>query len=223
MFRKLTVKLGISGITRQLVWNKYIGSSVGEASCQCCNVNIITPFNFECAHVVAKCKGGIDHIDNLRPSCSLCNSSMRTENFYAFKSKMHGMISCNHATITNTQMRIIDYYNDIYKNLTVNYYCKYLFEWDNVIQNCMKIKINNDKNGNNIIHAVCSCDFNFSYLVNRKQNDFGLTCQNSKQNLIDVIRDHMICVIHNKSFIEETMKMDSFDEWSRQNKYRFIN
>jgi|SRR3989338_2637566 len=222
MFRKLSIKLGIAGITRQLVWNKYIGSSVGETTCHCCDVNIINPFNFECAHVVAKCKGGSDNVDNLRPSCSLCNSSMKTENFFAFKSKMHDMVSSNNMTISTHQMRIIDYYNDIYKKMTVNYYSDHFLEWDSVIRKCIRTKINIEKN-NSIINATCRCGFNFSYMINKEKDDIGLSCINSKQNLVDVIRDHMICLIHNLSFIEETMKTQSFNEWRRLNRYRFLN
>jgi hypothetical protein len=54
--------------------------------CYCCETTPITPFDFECGHVIARCKrDSTNDLENLRPICTLCNRSMRTENLYDFK------------------------------------------------------------------------------------------------------------------------------------------
>lgn len=69
---------------RRLVWNTHVGSERGTTPCHCCGTTIISPFNFECGHIVARAKGGQDSVDNLRPICGLCNRSMATMNMYEF-------------------------------------------------------------------------------------------------------------------------------------------
>jgi len=70
---------------RQLVWNSHIGTKYGSSLCFCCGATQITPFNFECGHVVARAKGGKDSVENLRPICGLCNRSMATMNMLEFQ------------------------------------------------------------------------------------------------------------------------------------------
>lgn len=72
---------------RELCWNTYIGESIGKIKCLCCGIKDITPFNFNCGHVIADAKGGKAVIENLRPICSGCNSSMGSENMDVFKQK----------------------------------------------------------------------------------------------------------------------------------------
>jgi len=79
--RRCSVKQNI----RQLVWNSHIGADYGSALCFCCGATQITPFNFECGHVVARAKGGKDSVTNLRPICGLCNRSMATMNMIEFQ------------------------------------------------------------------------------------------------------------------------------------------
>ena len=70
---------------RTQVWSFYIGLEKGTVPCFCCEDNKITPFNFECGHVVAESKGGATDLANLRPICSTCNKSMQTKNLFEFK------------------------------------------------------------------------------------------------------------------------------------------
>ena len=70
---------------RTQVWSFYIGLEKGTVPCFCCEDNKITPFNFECGHVVAESKGGPTDVANLRPICSTCNKSMQTKNLFEFK------------------------------------------------------------------------------------------------------------------------------------------
>lgn len=72
---------------RILCWNTYVGEEIGKTKCLCCGITDITPFNFNCGHVVAESKGGKLHIDNLRPICAGCNGSMGAENLEDFKKR----------------------------------------------------------------------------------------------------------------------------------------
>jgi hypothetical protein len=76
---------------KRLVWNKYFGESVGKSKCYCCNITDITQMTFNCGHVIAEKNGGGIEVENLRPICQNCNSSMRTMNMDEFikKYKIH--------------------------------------------------------------------------------------------------------------------------------------
>jgi hypothetical protein len=77
-------KRTISHALRVSCWNTYIGEEVGRTTCLCCKSNYITQLNFQCGHVVAEANGGSINIDNLRPICSICNSSMGTINMQEY-------------------------------------------------------------------------------------------------------------------------------------------
>jgi hypothetical protein len=77
-------KKSISASLRQKVWNQYIGLSVGETLCKCCNTNIISQLRFHCGHVIAEACGGETTLENLRPICEKCNLSMGTQNLNDF-------------------------------------------------------------------------------------------------------------------------------------------
>jgi len=70
---------------RIAVWDKYIGRAVGETNCTVCNTTKISQFNFHCGHVIAEKNGGDICIENLKPICKSCNSSMRTMNLDEYK------------------------------------------------------------------------------------------------------------------------------------------
>lgn len=78
-------KKTIPSTVKRLVWNKYIGEEIGKAKCVCCNLTDITQLSFHCGHVIAESNGGEISVDNLRPICQNCNSSMRTQNLEEFK------------------------------------------------------------------------------------------------------------------------------------------
>lgn len=69
---------------KRLVWNKYIGESVGKAKCMCCNLTDITQMSFHCGHIMAEANGGQLIVENLRPICQSCNSSMGVINMLDF-------------------------------------------------------------------------------------------------------------------------------------------
>jgi len=61
-----------------------IGSKF-QVPCLCCQHTAITPFLFECAHVMAESQGGSTTVENLRPCCAMCNRSMGKRNFFEFQ------------------------------------------------------------------------------------------------------------------------------------------
>jgi|GEM_PF-2702574 len=71
---------------RDSVWKMYAGVDKTEGKCYVCGTTI-TVFNFDVGHNKAKAKGGSDKIDNLRPICRSCNSSMGTMSIETYKAK----------------------------------------------------------------------------------------------------------------------------------------
>lgn len=79
-------KLNIPKALRDQVWIRYIGETVGKGKCYVCD-GLITPFNYECGHIISEYKGGEINIENLRPMHSTCNKSVGTRNANDFKKK----------------------------------------------------------------------------------------------------------------------------------------
>ena len=75
-FKKKSIPLPL----KKLVWNKYIGEEIGKAKCICCKLTDITQLSFSCGHIIPESKGGKLILDNLKPICQSCNSSMGTNN-----------------------------------------------------------------------------------------------------------------------------------------------
>jgi len=71
---------------KDAVWKKYMRAKT-EGKCYCCRIEPISVFNFEVGHNKAKSKQGSDDIDNLRPICKGCNSSMKTQSIESFRAK----------------------------------------------------------------------------------------------------------------------------------------
>jgi len=65
---------------RMKVWNLFIGTDKATGKCFCCRDRSIDQQEFQCGHVVSEYDGGRVTIQNLRPICGLCNSSMGTKN-----------------------------------------------------------------------------------------------------------------------------------------------
>lgn len=83
-----TPKSTIPKVVRNQVWDKWIGADIGRTKCYVCQTNIIDKGgNFHCGHVIAESKGGELKVDNLRPICKSCNSSMGTQDMREFCKK----------------------------------------------------------------------------------------------------------------------------------------
>jgi len=83
-------KKSIPKHVKTLVWNKYIGSDKAKAPCMSCRQEEIGIRSFHCGHVIAEAKGGDMTINNLRPICAACNSSMGTMSMNEFTSQFFG-------------------------------------------------------------------------------------------------------------------------------------
>ena len=84
-------KKTIPSTVKRLVWNNFIGENIGKSKCYCCKLTDITQLSFHCGHIISEKNGGKVDINNLRPICQNCNSSMGTTNMNDFinKYKLH--------------------------------------------------------------------------------------------------------------------------------------
>jgi 5-methylcytosine-specific restriction endonuclease McrA len=78
--RKKSIPLAL----KRRVWNEYIGENIGKTRCICCKLTDITQLNFSCGHRVSEFNGGELKVDNMRPICGSCNSSMGTRDMDVF-------------------------------------------------------------------------------------------------------------------------------------------
>jgi hypothetical protein len=69
---------------KRKVWDFWIGESVGKIKCPCCKLTDISQMSFSCGHIIPESKGGQLSVQNLKPICGSCNSSMGTQNMDDF-------------------------------------------------------------------------------------------------------------------------------------------
>lgn len=69
-------KKNIPKSMKRLVWDTYIGPTIGMAKCLCCQHADIRQIEFHCGHVIAEANGGATTVENMRPICAQCNLSM---------------------------------------------------------------------------------------------------------------------------------------------------
>ena len=65
------------------LWDTYCHDKA-EAKCYCCREQIITSNSFAAGHVIAESNKGDLNINNIRPICNSCNSSMGTTNLFKY-------------------------------------------------------------------------------------------------------------------------------------------
>jgi len=82
--KEKTKKKPIPLALKRNVWNKHIGEDVGKTLCLCCKLTDITQMNFSCGHIISEFNGGNIKLDNLKPICVSCNSSIGTKNMDEF-------------------------------------------------------------------------------------------------------------------------------------------
>lgn len=80
-------KKSIPKVVKDLSWAKWVGDDVAKTKCLCCGINEIKMNSFHCGHVVAEANGGSTSVENLRPICAACNTSMATENMDVFRAR----------------------------------------------------------------------------------------------------------------------------------------
>lgn len=74
--------------SKETIWKIYIGNTI-SATCPVCNVTPISCFSFDCGHVIAESNGGTLELENLRPICGSCNSSMGTKNMKEYTKEFY--------------------------------------------------------------------------------------------------------------------------------------
>jgi myosin heavy subunit len=84
MYIQKKPKKKISQALRKAVWDKFIGKEIGSTKCLCCKVEDINQFDFHCGHIISEKMGGKTNLQNLKPICKTCNSSMAIENMNDF-------------------------------------------------------------------------------------------------------------------------------------------
>jgi hypothetical protein len=80
-------KKPVPAALKRKVWAKWLSEEIGKAKCMCCNLTDITQLNFHCGHIISEAEGGELKVDNLKPICQSCNSSMGTMNMDEFMKK----------------------------------------------------------------------------------------------------------------------------------------
>ena len=68
---------------KNTLWSLYFENNL-QGNCQCCKTEIITKNNFDCGHIISEKQGGKIELENLKPICRSCNSSMGTTNMNNF-------------------------------------------------------------------------------------------------------------------------------------------
>jgi hypothetical protein len=79
-----TRKEQIPKALKDKVWTTYISEENRKGKCFCCQNHEIANTNFNCGHVISENDGGRVILENFRPICQSCNSSMGTKNMYEF-------------------------------------------------------------------------------------------------------------------------------------------
>ena len=192
-------KLQIPKKVKQLVWNTYIGEEKGVAQCLCCDTTKISQMDFTCGHIQSEANGGSTSVDNLKPICALCNSSMGTKNMNEFM-EIHKLTKQNESKMVTTKKII--YVNAYYCKC-----CKYHSEKLSNFKNHLASKKHMTLDLNDI-SGVCkeSVDFsifkkkifccnkcNSTYLSNQHLKNHQKICQtddkleNDKLKLLDEI------------------------------------
>ena len=208
MFKRCIINIRkhkLPQIVRQDVWETYIGNAY-KAKCFCCETRDITPFYFECGHIVAEINGGKNATCNLLPTCAQCNRSMGKNNYFVFKSKLHNKIHCN---ISLKESDIIEYYNYYRDNISCQQLLNFTSEWKKLLESSMILKSQNTDS----INLQCHCGYKFD-LQNKKTN-INIFCGNTRCTILDIICDHIPCLINTPDFIGNTKKLKSYNDWKK--------
>lgn len=84
--KKKKTKEKIPASVKNTLWSKHFDNSI-QGNCQCCKTELISKNNFDCGHIISEKNDGKVHLDNLKPICRSCNSSMGTTNMNDFMTK----------------------------------------------------------------------------------------------------------------------------------------
>jgi 5-methylcytosine-specific restriction endonuclease McrA len=85
--KKKYKKKNIPKTLKKQVWDTWVGPTIGETNCLCCEHQKVRQIEFHCGHIKAEVTGGKTNVENLRPICAQCNLSMGSMNMMEFKEK----------------------------------------------------------------------------------------------------------------------------------------
>jgi len=71
---------------KNTLWSLHF-PNVLEGKCKCCQTETITRNNFDCGHIISEKEGGYIKLENLKPICRACNSSMGVMNMNEYMKK----------------------------------------------------------------------------------------------------------------------------------------
>ena len=71
---------------KNTLWSLHF-PNVLEGKCKCCQTETITRNNFDCGHIISEKNGGEIKLENLKPICRACNSSMGVMNMNEYMKK----------------------------------------------------------------------------------------------------------------------------------------
>jgi hypothetical protein len=80
------IKEKIPATLKNKLWRKHFSTDI-VGKCLCCDVESISIKNFDCGHIISEKNGGNVSLNNMKPICRLCNSSMSTMNMDEFIKK----------------------------------------------------------------------------------------------------------------------------------------
>jgi hypothetical protein len=83
-------KTPIPKVIKDEIWDYYIGNTVAQVPCPCCQKTPITMRDFVAGHVLSEKHGGAITCANLVPICNKCNSSMGARHMVEFCMKHWG-------------------------------------------------------------------------------------------------------------------------------------
>ena len=86
--KKRTRKKKIPPVIKEKVWCEWKGN-IHKAMCHCCRLKEITSCSFHSGHIISESQGGEITVENLRPICQSCNSSMNKENMREYMKKKY--------------------------------------------------------------------------------------------------------------------------------------
>ena len=79
----------VSDSLRKSVWFKYAGN-LNSTKCYVCEIPV-NRYNkgWHCSHVIARARGGVNSLENLRVCCPTCNLKMKTKNLYFYINEIY--------------------------------------------------------------------------------------------------------------------------------------
>ena len=87
VLKRKNKRQAIPSAAKKMVWDNYYGAEKGTGLCHCCRRTVISKSSFHAGHVKPVANGGENKINNLRPICQNCNSSMSNTNMNTFIKK----------------------------------------------------------------------------------------------------------------------------------------